>query len=309
MPPALTRRALAATAAALLAGSAAAAGLVPSPAAAATPALRFGHEVVIDHQRSGFEPDIVTDSKGRIFSSVPNGSSQGESFVWRSLDHGDSFQLVPGNVAFGKPETCVGGGDTELAKDAGDNLYLSDLQNLTNLSNSISKDAGLTFASSCVSAPNAPVDRMWYASHGKLGDPDFAIYEEYDAVLSGTNPDNPLTNQLVESVSHDGVNFSPVVNADPTLACLGGGAVNCVTNEEGIPGNQVLNRKGELVIAHSSADGNHMIASVGKPVTANGVTTATWKDVVVNGDICPDKTSAAPGICGSANFNTIAQDS
>ncbi|MCW2674315.1 MAG: hypothetical protein JWP14_2904 [Frankiales bacterium] len=302
-----TRRTLASAAAALLAGSACLAGVATTSADAATPTLRFGHEVVIDHQRSGFEPDIITDSKGRIFSSVPNGSSQGESFVWRSLDHGDSFQLVPGNVAFGKPATCLGGGDTELAKDAGDNLYLSDLQNLTNLSNSVTKDAGLTFSSSCTAAPNTPVDRMWFASHGKLGDPDFAIYEEYDAVLSGVN--GGPTNQLVETVSHDGVNFLPVINAAPSGACLGGGAVNCVSNEEGIPGNQVLNHKGELVIAHSSSDGNGILVSVGKPVTTGGVTTATWKDVFVNRDICPDKSSADPGICGSANFNTIAQDS
>lgn len=294
-------------AALLLVGGTTAALVAPTASAASSGGLRFGHEVVIDHQRSGFEPDIVTDSKGRIFSSVPNGSSQGESFVWRSLDHGDSFQLVPGNVAFGKPASCVGGGDTELAKDAGDNLYLSDLQNLTNLSNSVTRDAGLTFATSCTSAPNAPVDRMWFASHGKLGDPDFAIYEEYDAVLSGVN--GGPTNQLVETVSHDGTNFLPVVNANPSLACLGGGAVNCVTNEEGIPGNQVLNKNGELVIAHSSSDGNGVMATWGKPVTANGITTATWHDVFVNRDICPDKSSSAPGICGAANFNTIAQDS
>src|SRR3954462_15249417 len=101
-PPGLPPRPAPAPAAAFLGGGTCLAGVAVSSADAAAPALRFGHEVVIDHQRSGFEPDIVTDSKGRVFSSVPNGSSQGESFVWRSLDHGDSFQLVPGNVAFGK---------------------------------------------------------------------------------------------------------------------------------------------------------------------------------------------------------------
>ncbi len=286
--------------------------LVLTPAQAATPALKFGHQVVLDHQRSGFEPDVVIDSKGSIYSSVPNGSAQGESFIWKSYDRGDSFQLVPGNVAFGKPATCLGGGDTELAKDSGDNLYLSDLQNLTNLSNSVSTDGGLTFNASCTSAPNTPVDRMWFASHGKLGDPDFAIYEEYDAVLSGADPNAPVSNQLVETVSHDGATFTPVINGAPSTACLGGGAVNCVTNEEGLPGNQILNKKGQLVIAHSGQDGNKILASVGTLTTTGtgqaAVTTAIWKDVVVNGDICPDKTTAA-GICGSANFPTVAIDS
>jgi hypothetical protein len=305
------RRSSLAAAAALFAGAAATGTALAVPAKAAS-TLAFGHEVVMDHQRNGFEPDVVVDSKGAIYSSVPNGSSQGESFIWKSYDHGDSFQLVPGNVAFGKPATCVGGGDTELAKDSGDNLYLSDLQNLTNLSNSVSTDGGMTFTASCTSAPNTPVDRMWFASHGKLGDPDFAIYEEYDAVLSNTNPNSPIGNQLVETVSHDGANFTPVINSAPSPACLGGGVVNCVTNEESLPGNQILNDKGEIVIAHGGQDGNAVYVSVGKPVTTGtgnaAVTTATWTDVLVNKDVCPDKSSSQPGICGAANFPTIARD-
>jgi hypothetical protein len=154
---------------------------------------------------------------------------------------------------------------------------------------------------------------MWFASHGKLGDPDFAIYEEYDAVLSGADPNAPVSNQLVETVSHDGANFTPVVNGAPSLSCLGGGAVNCVTNEESLPGNQIINKAGDLVIAHGGQDGNKMLVSIGHPTTTGvgpaAVTTATWTDIVVNGDICPDKSSSSPGICGSANFPTIAQDS
>ena len=297
----------AAAAAALPAGAA-----TPNAATGAAPV--FGHEVVIDQQRSGFEPDIVVTSKDALYSSVPNGSLQAHSFIWNSLDHGNSFQLVPGQVGFGKPLTCPqGGGDTELQRDAGDNLYLSDLQNLSNLSNAVSTDGGKTFTFSCTSAPNTPVDRMWYASHGKLGDPDFAIYEEYDAVLSNANPNNPVGNQLVEIVSHDGANFTPVVNANPGPNCLGGGVVNCVTNEEGLPGNQILTKTGDLVIAHSGSNGSSVYVSVGHPTTSGtgqtAVTTATWKDVLVNGDICPVKNGTATGICGSTNFPTIQQDS
>jgi hypothetical protein len=305
-----TRRALWIVLAAVVAAAAAAS----VPAGAASPAAPvFGHEVVIDHQRSGFEPDIVVTSKNVLYSSVPNGSSQAHSFIWNSLDGGQSWQLIPGQFGFGKPLTCPqGGGDTELQRDAGDNLYLSDLQNLSNLSNAVSTDGGKTFNFSCTSAPNTPVDRMWYASHGKLGDPDFAIYEEYDAVLSNTNPSNLPGNQLVEIVSHDGANFTPVINSNPSVECLGGGAINCVTNEEGLPGNQILNSKGELVIAHSGNDGNSVFVSIGKPTTTGtgqaAVTTATWQDIRVNGDVCPDKSSSAPGICGSTNFPTIAQD-
>src|SRR4051794_34409404 len=71
----------------VLAGAAAAAAV---PAGAATTAVPvFGHEVIIDHQRSGFEPDIVVSSKNVLYSSVPNGSSQAHSFIWNSLDSGE----------------------------------------------------------------------------------------------------------------------------------------------------------------------------------------------------------------------------
>jgi hypothetical protein len=303
------------------------AGAIVVGADAATPAattssparggLRFSHEVVVDQQRSGFEPDIAIDRADRWYSSVPNGSSTAHSFIWTSRDHGKSFQMIPGQVGLGKPLTCPqGGGDTEFALDKKGDIFFSDLQNLTNLSNSVSTDHGATFQTQCVSVPNSPVDRMWYAVHGNLGDPDFAIYEEYDGVVSGlnVNADFP-SNQLVEVVSHDGINFQPVINGRLTQGhldpdCYGGGALNCVTDDEGIPGNQVLARNGDLLIAHTSADGNKVIVSRGHLTdVGGGVMSATWKHYVVNTSLCPDKTSSSPGVCGAANFATIAEDS
>ena len=275
--------------------------------------VRFSHETVVDEQRSGFEPNILIDSHDHMYTSVPNGSSQGTSFVWSSRDHGKSFQLVPGSVLQGKPETCSGGGDTELQLDKADNLFLSDLQNLTNLSNSVTSNGGRTWKTTCVGAVNTPVDRMWYAVKSSLGKPDFAIYEEYDAVASGADPGSPAGNQLVEEVSSDGVNFVPVVNPDFTQKCLGGGAYNCVTNDEGISGNQLIMPSGEVVIAHSSSDGNGVVVSYGTPkLTRVGGTivsaTAKWHNVTVNKPLCPNKSGAAPGICGSSQFATVAQD-
>src|SRR3954452_1719882 len=282
----------------------------------ARPALRFSHEVVVDQQRSGFEPDIAIDNADRWYSSVPNGSSTAHSFIWTSRDHGKSFQMIPGNAGVGKPLTCPqGGGDTEFALDKKGTIFFSDLQNLTNLSNSVSTDHGATFQTQCVSVPNSPVDRMWYAVHGNLGDPDFAIYEEYDGVVSGLNinADFP-SNQLVEVVSHDGINFQPVINGRLAQGhldsdCYGGGALNCVTDDEGIPGNQVLAKNGDLLIAHTSADNNKVIVSRGHLTDiGGGVMSATWKHYTVNASLCPDKSSSAPGICGAANFATIAED-
>src|SRR3954447_8068496 len=212
--------------------------------------MAFSHMVPADPQRLGFEPDVVVDSADRIYSSVPNGFSTTQSFLWSSLDHGKSYQLAPGNIG-GKPETCAGGGDTELAVDGGNNLFFSDLQGLTNLSNSVSTDQGATWDTNCASVPNTPVDRMWYAVRPgtKLGDPTFQIYEDYDAVNNNTSANNAL----VEVVSTNGTSFQPVIAAVPDPNC-GPAVLNCVTSDQGISGNQVMSPDGKnLFIAHTDS--------------------------------------------------------
>jgi hypothetical protein len=230
--------------------------------------------------------------------------------------------MIPGQFGLGKPLTCFqGGGDTEFALDKKNDIFFSDLQNLTNLSDSVSTNQGATFTTSCTSVPNSPVDRMWYAVHGSLGDPDFAIYEEYDAADSGVDPryGDPVTgsnpsNQLVESVSHDGLNFQPVINSSLTKGsvnddCVGGGQINCVTDNEGISGNQVLAHNGDILIAHTNRTNNQVVVSRGHlSVLPGGLQEATWTHYVLDAKLCPDLPHTA-GVCGAVNFATIAEDS
>ena len=285
-----------------------------SHASAATPAaLLFSHEVVTDEQRDGFEPDIQVAPHDTLYTSVPNGSSTSISWLWTSTDHGNSFHLVPGNLAAtGRLINCPqGGGDTEEFVDPKGNLFFSDLQNLTNLTNSVSSDGGQTFLSSCSGADNTPVDRMWYAAHGSLGDPGFRIYEEYDAVDSSAN----IGNQLVLEASDNGVVFYPVVN--PTAVqggCIGGGSVNCVAGSEGISGNIVLAPNGDVLIAHSSGDGNLAQVTLGE-ITGAAVQSlqGSYRTTTLNGKLCPDYPVDAAHlgkseICGATNFVTIAED-
>ena len=85
-------------------------------ASAASKSLAFGREVIVDHQRAAGEPSIAVDGQDRVYITAPFGFSTTASFVWRSVDHGQSFHLVPGDLAtFGKPTTCVGGGDSGFA--------------------------------------------------------------------------------------------------------------------------------------------------------------------------------------------------
>ena len=125
----------------------------------------------------------------------------------------------PGTVGPGKPATCVGGGDTDLFVDPGNALYFSDLQGLTNISNSMSTDGGATFTTNCAGAPNAPDDRMWFTGTGSSAGANLNLYQDYDAV-DGALPN--AGNQLVETVSHDGTTFTPVVNTNAAgTGCAG----------------------------------------------------------------------------------------
>lgn len=182
------RRLMAVTAGALLLLTGAAAARPgaahPTSRATAAGAIAFSHAVVVDQQRPGFEPDVKVDGNGTIYSSVPFGFSTTQSFVWASHDRGNSYQFVPGIVGPGKPATCVGGGDTDLYLDPGNALYFSDLQGLTNISNSVSTDGGATWSTNCAGAPNTPDDRMWFAGTGSLAGGNLNLYQDYDAVDS-----------------------------------------------------------------------------------------------------------------------------
>ena len=189
--------------------------LAAGGAQAATPG--FSHAVVVDQQRPGFEPDVKVDSDGVVYTSIPFGFSTTQSFVWSSRDAGRSYQLTPGNVGPGKPTTCVGGGDTDLFLDSHNALYFSDLQGLTNITNSKSTDGGATWTTNCAGAPNAPDDRMWFTGTGSSAGGNLNLYQDYDAVSSSSSGGN----QLVETVSHDGTTFTPVINTGVSTGCLG----------------------------------------------------------------------------------------
>ena len=314
---------------ALAAGAAGAAGAVAAPAiahpgvraAAANPGgFRFSHEVVVDEQRSGFEPDIETGPGDALYTSMPNGSLSGISYLWSSIDHGNSFQLVPGQaLGTGRLENCPqGGGDTELQLDPSGDLFYSDLQNLTNLTDSVSTDKGATFTSNCASQPNVIVDRMWYAIqgdyHGGTPTSNFRIYEDYDAVGQGVSPSSIGSNQLVLTASNNGIAFAPVINSNPGASCFGGAAYDCVSDDEGISGNLKIAPNGDVLIAHTSGDGNAIEVSRGVISGTFPALTASWTASKLNSTLCPDfpVTAANVGkseICGATNFATIAEDS
>ncbi|HET9721065.1 MAG TPA: hypothetical protein VFP55_13375 [Solirubrobacteraceae bacterium] len=285
-------------------------------ASAASDPVQFSHAVIVDQQRPGFEPDVKVDGKGTIYTSIPYGFSTTESFVWSSRDGGSSYQLTPGNIGPGKPTTCVGGGDTDLFIDPRGALYFSDLQGLTNISNSMSTDGGATWSTNCAGAPNTPDDRMWFAGTGSSAGGNLVLYQDYDATASGASPSGGIgSNQLVETVSTDGTHFQPVVNTNVgALAgdCAGAAVQDCVTDNEGISGNQVADPKtGNVFIAHTTTEGSSGEVGVrvaeGK-ITLGTPTTATWSESPnLDGALCPGSAKAADGSpsCVDANGNPM----
>jgi hypothetical protein len=291
----------------------------------ANSAIGFSHAVVVDQQRPGFEPDVKSAPNGTIFTSVPFGFSTTQSFVWSSRDHGNSYQFVPGTIGPGKPTTCVGGGDTDLWVDPGNALYFSDLQGLTNISNSMSTNGGASWSTNCVGAPNTPDDRMWFAGKGSAAGGNLVLYQDYDATDTSASGGN----QLVETVSTDGTHFLPVVNSNLgalTSDCAGAAVQDCVTDNEGISGNQVVDPStGNVYIAHTTTEGSSgevgVRVSEGK-ITLGTPTTATWSESPnLDGSLCPDSTTTSDGsrscvdssgnpeeIAGE-NFASIARDS
>src|SRR5437588_2466150 len=285
-------------------------------AAQAQDPITFSHAAVVDQQRPGFEPDVKVDGKGTIYTSVPFGFSTTQSFVWSSLDGGNSYQFVPGTIGPGKPQTCAGGGDSDLFVDPGNALYFSDLQGLTNISNSVSTDGGATWTSNCAGGPNTPDDRMWFGGTGSLAGGNLHLYQDFD--VSGGSLQNGGGNTLVETYSNDGIHFQPVMNSNAGTDCVGSSIHDCVTGNEGISGNQVVDpATGNVFIAHTTTSPQGgtpgVQVSEGKITPGNPPNAAFTESPNLDASLCPDQScvdsNGFPEEIAGENFATIARDS
>jgi hypothetical protein len=222
------------------------AATTPDPTLAPTPTFKV--PTPVDPFRVGFEPDVAVDQSpktaGQIYTSTPFGFSTTQSFIYRSNDGGQSFHLAEGNF-LGKAATCVGGGDSELQIDrVNGDVYFSDLQGLTNFSNSTSSDSGRSWNTTCTAVNATGVDRQWIGVDNNggtkaIGDgaDDGRLYEDYDNVQQNSDSDNLLGNQLVMNESVDGVHYGAKCQA-ANFPCPLPPAV--ITRDEGIPGNVVV---------------------------------------------------------------------
>ncbi len=145
--------------------------LGPSTAQTAeAPAVRFGPSVVLDPFRLGGEPLMDIDSKGNIYISSIIGFSNHTSFLWKSEDGGESFDLIHIDLpALQRPNLTVGGGDSEIIVGppapgkTEDTIAFIDLEGLVSFGTGFSFDGGNTFVNDNVFASGEQPggDRQW----------------------------------------------------------------------------------------------------------------------------------------------------
>ena len=134
----------------------------PPPPNYTTGAIGFGPATVVDFQRTEGEPLLHLDKDGKYWESGPWGFSTTTSFVHRSVDGGDQFNVVSPTAL--RPNPPPGGGDTTHAIDDQGFVYFGDLEGaLMELDCSVSNDNGNTWKKNPACVPFTGTDRQWLA--------------------------------------------------------------------------------------------------------------------------------------------------
>jgi uncharacterized repeat protein (TIGR01451 family) len=159
--------------------------------------LRFGPSTIADLQRTEGEPLNFIDPGSQApgdsvhWESGPFGTTTQQSWIHRSIDNGDQFNVVsPVGI---RPNPPPGGGDTDIVVDDQGNAYWTDLEALVNLDCSVSNDGGNSWRKIPACVPTTPgVDRQWYAidngsnhASGAAGAADNTVFLAFREVAVG----------------------------------------------------------------------------------------------------------------------------
>src|SRR5207244_95032 len=127
-----------------------------------TGAIKFGPATVADFQRTEGEPLLHLDKDAKYWDSGPWGFSTTQSFMHRSVDGGDQFNVVSPTAL--RPNPPPGGGDTTHAIDDQLFVYFGDLEGaFEELDCSVSNDSGNTWKKNPACVPITGTDRQWLA--------------------------------------------------------------------------------------------------------------------------------------------------
>jgi len=201
-----------------------------------TGAITFGPAEMVDAQRTEGEPLLHIDKDAKYWETGPWGFSTTQSFVHRSVDSGDQFNVVSPTAL--RPNGPPGGGDSTIVTDDQGFVYFGDLEGaLEQLDCSVSNDSGNTWKKNpaCARGPDdAPLtgtDRQWLAvdngsNHtiGAAGAADNTVFYAFHGVGTGhwilSSPGSTGTTDLT-----GGLVFTNS-NVNTTQPAYGGGG-NC----------------------------------------------------------------------------------
>src|SRR3954447_563968 len=239
-------------------------GLRVTAKASAAATATFGQPTIAGIGGWGFEVDLRLDPSNAsvLYMSAPDSANSDESFIWRSLDGGRTFKWVPAAAPLsGKPTTCHGGGDSELAVDPPGRLYFNDLTP-ANFSVARSDDLGRTFTCSNTGVPDAGVDRQWYALDGDptTGGSLYLTNDEAgngDAQCGNTVQNTTLVmcpSPAAGAAATAGLAFGPPNHITLPLSCdegiMGNNEVSPVATTTGVGGATLAHAVRHVYVAH-----------------------------------------------------------
>ncbi len=204
----------------------------PPPPNYTTGAMTFGPSIVIDFQRTEGEPLLHLDKDGNYWESGPWGFSTSHSFVHRSVDGGDQFNVVSPTAL--RPNPPPGGGDTTHAIDDQGVVYFGDLEGaLTELDCSVSNDNGNTWKKNPACVPFTGTDRQWLAvddgaNHtiGPAGAADNTVfYAFHDVALGHLIFSSPGSTGMADLTG--GLVFTPASGSTTGTGLFYSGGGNC----------------------------------------------------------------------------------
>ena len=201
----------------------------PTPPNYTTGAIKFGPANVVDFQRTEGEPLLHLDKDEKYWETGPWGFSTTQSFMHRSVDGGDQFNVVSPTAL--RPNPPPGGGDSTVATDDQGFVYFGDLEGaLEQLDCSVSNDSGNNWKKNpaCARGPDdlplTGTDRQWLAvdngsNHtiGATGAADNTVFYAFHGVGTGhwilSSPGSTGTADLTGGLVFTNANANPAAPA------------------------------------------------------------------------------------------------
>jgi hypothetical protein len=185
--------------------------------------LAFGPATVIDGQRTVGEPINHIDKYGHYWETGPWGFSTGQSFLHKSVDGGNQFNIdSPLGI---RPDPPPGGGDSDIVTDDQGFAYFVDLEGPTaELGVGVSNDGGNTWAKKNVASIPPLADRQWFAvDNGLTEEPgDNTVFLAYNEVAGNrifSSPGSTGTGDLTGGLVYQDSSASLAPLITPGVRC------------------------------------------------------------------------------------------